>query len=118
MKNLKALLVSGLLILSFSGKISAQEIVKRDPIISTFIGQISSDTLSTYVKKLVTFGTRSTLSNTTDPKTGIGASRKWVLDKFLEFSKKSDGRMTARTRRQTHRCQNRNGKRNGRNERH
>ena len=95
MKILKSLILSGTLILSISSEIFAQEIVKRDPVISTFIGQISSDTLSAYVKKLVTFGTRSTLSNTTDPKTGIGASRKWVLNKFLEFSKKSDGRMTA-----------------------
>lgn len=95
MKIIKSVFLSSLFILSISGKTSAQEIVKRDPLISGFIGQISSDTLSAYVKKLVTFGTRSTLSNTTDPKTGIGASRKWVLDKFLEFSKKSDGRMTA-----------------------
>ncbi|MCF8326557.1 MAG: M20/M25/M40 family metallo-hydrolase, partial [Leadbetterella sp.] len=94
-KNLKiSLFVSSFFVL-FSVNISAQEIIKRDPVISSFIGQISSDTLSAYVQKLVTFGTRSTLSNTTDQKTGIGASRKWVLDKFLEFSKKSEGRMTA-----------------------
>ena len=85
MKITKTPLLSILFVLQISGKISAQEIVIRDPIISTFIGQISSDTLSAYVNKLVTFGTRSTLSNTTDPKTGIGASRKWVLDKFLEL---------------------------------
>jgi hypothetical protein len=95
MKILKSLILSGILVLSISSESFAQEIVKRDPTISGFIGQISSDTLSAYVKKLVTFGTRSTLSDTKGPKTGIGASRKWVLNKFLEFSKKSDGRMTA-----------------------
>lgn len=95
MKNLKTILLAGLLFSTFTAKTYAQEIVKRDPVISGFVSKISSDTLSDYVNKLVTFGTRSTLSNTSNAKTGIGASRKWVLQKFLEFSKKSDGRMTA-----------------------
>jgi hypothetical protein len=43
----------------------------------------------------VSFGTRNTLSTQKDAKRGIGAARNWVLSRFNEFAKKSDGRMTA-----------------------
>jgi Zn-dependent M28 family amino/carboxypeptidase len=43
----------------------------------------------------VSFGTRSTLSTTTDKKRGIGAAREWVVEKFREFGAQSNGRMTA-----------------------
>ncbi|GAB3507202.1 zinc-binding metallopeptidase family protein [Emticicia fontis] len=88
----------GLFVLCFitiSLNISAQKIVNRDPQIEALVSQVSSDTLKAYIDKLVSFGTRSTLSTTTDSKRGIGAARKWVLSKFQEFAKQSDGRMTA-----------------------
>lgn len=73
----------------------AQEIVKRDPVISKYIQEVSSDSLQKYVHTLVDFGTRSTLSTDETPSKGIGASRKWVLSKFESFAKNSNGRMTA-----------------------
>ncbi|MDZ7936682.1 MAG: M28 family metallopeptidase [Emticicia sp.] len=86
-------------LLAFSAVISfntfSQKIINRDPQIETLINQISSDSLKKFDEKLVSFGTRSTLSTTTDSKRGIGASRLWVLSKFQEFAKTSDGRMTA-----------------------
>lgn len=88
----------GLILLSFiigSYEISAQKIINRDPQIEALVNQVSSDTLRAYVNKLVSFGTRSTLSTTTDPKRGIGAARQWVLSKFQEFAKQSEGRMNA-----------------------
>jgi Zn-dependent M28 family amino/carboxypeptidase len=45
--------------------------------------------------KMVSFGTRSTLSTTTDKKRGIGAAREWVVEKFREFAANSNGRMSA-----------------------
>jgi hypothetical protein len=90
----KLFLISILATISISA-IQAQQIVKRDPIIAAYIQEISPDTLSNYVNKLVSFGTRSTLSTTNDPNFGIGAARKWVLGKFNEFAQKSGGRMTA-----------------------
>ncbi len=51
--------------------------------------------LKSYITKLVSFGTRNTLSTQTDPNRGIGAARKWVLSKFNEFAKQSGGRLTA-----------------------
>jgi hypothetical protein len=39
------------------------------------------------VSKLVSFGTRHTLSSPTDPKRGIGAARGWVASEFLRIGK-------------------------------
>ncbi|AFK05219.1 peptidase M28 [Emticicia oligotrophica DSM 17448] len=80
-------------IVSFNG--FSQKLINRDPQIEALVSQISSDSLKKFDEKLVSFGTRSTLSTTTDPKRGIGASRLWVLSKFQEFAKTSEGRMTA-----------------------
>lgn len=86
-------------LIAFSSFISfcsfSQKIINRDPQIEALVSQISSDSLKKFDEKLVSFGTRSTLSTTTDPKRGIGASRLWVLSKFQEFAKTSEGRMTA-----------------------
>jgi hypothetical protein len=73
----------------------AQQIVQRDPLIATMISEVSPDSLRSHVDKLVSFGTRHTLSSVSDPKKGIGAARRWVLSRFNEFAKQSGGRMTA-----------------------
>src|SRR5215218_3511381 len=74
---------------------SAQTIIQRDSVIENMVHEVSSDSLKSYINKLVSFGTRSTLSSTTDKKRGIGAAREWVVQKFNEFSKNTNGRMTA-----------------------
>lgn len=73
----------------------AQQIVQRDPLIVTMISEVSPDSLRSHIDKLVSFGTRHTLSSVSDPKKGIGAARRWVLSRFNEFAKQSGGRMTA-----------------------
>ncbi|NTS42860.1 M20/M25/M40 family metallo-hydrolase [Flavisolibacter sp. BT320] len=74
---------------------SAQTIVYRDPQIEQMVKEINADSLRSYTKQLVQFGTRHTLSSTTDKKRGIGAAREWVVQKFSEFGKASKGRLTA-----------------------
>ena len=91
---MKLLVISVLFFFIFCNSFS-QKIINRDPQIEALIKQISSDSLKKFDEKLVTFGTRSTLSVSTDSKRGIGASRLWVLSKFQEFAKQSEGRMTA-----------------------
>jgi Zn-dependent M28 family amino/carboxypeptidase len=44
---------------------------------------------------LVSFGTRNTLSTQKDPKRGIGAARNWILSRFNQFAKQSNGRLSA-----------------------
>ncbi|WP_430739030.1 M28 family metallopeptidase [Sphingomonas paeninsulae] len=46
------------------------------------------------VSKLVSFGTRHTLSSPTDPKRGIGAARAWVASEFLRIGKGCGGCIT------------------------
>ncbi|KAB7726133.1 M20/M25/M40 family metallo-hydrolase [Rudanella paleaurantiibacter] len=74
---------------------SAQEIVNRDPQIVQLLSEVSADSLRAHIDGLVSFGTRHTLSSTTDPKRGIGAARQWILGKFRQYAQQSGGRMTA-----------------------
>ena len=46
------------------------------------------------VAKLVSFGTRHTLSSATDPKRGIGAARTWGASEFERISKACGGCLT------------------------
>jgi len=70
-------------------------IVNRDPQIADLVGQLSADSLRSHIDGLVSFGTRHTLSTTSDPKKGIGAARQWILGKFNQYAKQSGGRLTA-----------------------
>lgn len=74
---------------------TAQTIVQRDTMIQTMVQEISADSLQSYIKTLVAFGTRNTLSTQKNQKRGIGAARNWVLGKFNRFARQSNGRMTA-----------------------
>jgi hypothetical protein len=83
-------LLSGALISAQS-----QTTIERDPEIAGMVKEVNADSLQSYIKTMVSFGTRSTVSSTTDPSRGIGAARNWVLTKFREFASASGGRMTA-----------------------
>jgi len=82
-------------LLSFFISSFAQIIIEKDPLIEKMVKEVSADSLQSYIKILVAFGTRSTLSAQTDAKKGIGAARLWVLSKFNEFAKQSGGRLSA-----------------------
>ena len=73
----------------------AQTIINRDPEIEAMIREVNADSLQSYIRTMVAFGTRSTVSSTTDTKKGIGAARNWVLTKFNQFAAASGGRLTA-----------------------
>src|SRR5688572_10577570 len=72
-----------------------QVIIQKDPAIEQMVREVSADSLKKHILELVSFGTRHTLSTQTDPKRGIGAARNWVLKKFNEFARSSNGRLTA-----------------------
>jgi len=73
----------------------APAIIQKDPEIEQMLREISPDSLQSYIKTMVAFGTRNTLSTQKDSKRGIGAARTWVLSKFNQFAKQSGGRLTA-----------------------
>ena len=87
-----ALLIACLIIFNTS---LAQTTIQRDAEIENMVKEVSSDSLKSYIKSMVAFGTRNTLSTQTDAKRGIGAARNWVLAKFNEFAKQSNGRLSA-----------------------
>ncbi|MBU8883604.1 M28 family metallopeptidase [Kaistella sp. DKR-2] len=72
--------------------ISAQK-VEKDPEISGYVTKVNKDSLKANIEKLVSFGTRHTMSSTSDPNKGIGAAREWVLTKFRNYGQNSGGRM-------------------------
>ncbi len=82
-------------VFAFLTKGFAQTIIERDPEIEQMVKEVSADSLKSSITKLVSFGTRSTLSTITDKNRGIGAARNWVVQRFSEFAKNSNGRMTA-----------------------
>jgi len=84
-----------ILFLFFSMNMKAQTIIDRDPEIAEMVSDVSPDSLQFYINTLVAFGTRNTLSTQTDSKRGISAARNWVLKKFNEFAKGSNGRLSA-----------------------
>jgi hypothetical protein len=47
---------------------------------------VSADRIEQSINKLVSFGTRHTLSDTISNKTGIGAARRWIKKSFEEIS--------------------------------
>jgi hypothetical protein len=64
------------------------------PEIRQMLDKISDQRIQQTIAKLVSFGTRHTLSSQTDPNRGIGAATNWVYDQFQQDAAASDGRMT------------------------
>lgn len=91
MKKLVSLFVAS----GLSMGVFAQTTINRDPEIEQMVREVSTDSLQAYINTLVSFGTRNTLSTQKDPKRGIGAARNWVLQKFNQFARQSNGRLTA-----------------------
>lgn len=87
---MKKILILPIVLLSIA--LSAQK-TKNDPEISKYVSQVNRDSLKAHIEKLVSFGTRHTMSSTTDAKQGIGAARNWVLSKFRNYARNADGRM-------------------------
>ncbi|MBS4072882.1 MAG: M20/M25/M40 family metallo-hydrolase [Algoriphagus sp.] len=71
----------------------AQQAVIRNPVIEKLVQQVSADSLKKYIYDLSSFHSRHTLN--TDEKNGMIAAQRYVLKKFNEFAKASNGRMTA-----------------------
>lgn len=84
--------------LAFSAAVldgTAQTTIVRDPEIEAMVKEVNADSLQSYIRSMVAFGTRSTVSSVTDKKKGIGAARNWVLSKFQQWAAASGGRLTA-----------------------
>lgn len=54
--------------------------------LSQISAEVSETSLRTYIERMVSFGTRHTLSDTKSDKRGIGAARRWVASEFQSMS--------------------------------
>ncbi len=57
-----------------------------DPRIEKLVASVSEQRLQQLLEKLVSFGTRNTLSDTTSTTRGIGAARQWIFDELKRSS--------------------------------
>ena len=67
---------------------------RRNPEIANIVREIDARNIERTIRKLVSFGTRNTLSEQNDPRRGIGAARDWLYAEFQKAAAESGGRMT------------------------
>ncbi|HEY4612078.1 MAG TPA: M28 family peptidase [Bacteroidota bacterium] len=83
------------LTLIFVITLCAQQPSSKHPTVEKIVKEISAENIKATVKKLVTFGTRHTLSDTVSQERGIGAARRWIKSEFDRYAKASGGRLSA-----------------------
>ena len=66
---------------------------RRDPQIARIVSEIDSRRIEDTIRKLVSFGTRNSLSDQNDSQRGVGAARDWLFAEFQKAAAQSDGRM-------------------------
>jgi hypothetical protein len=78
---------------------SAALLVAAAPAVDPYAAaaEVRAESLRAMVEKLVSFGTRHTLSSQTDPKRGIGASLRWSEAEFRRYAKACGGCLTIAT---------------------
>ena len=87
---MKRLLVLGLALLA-AAPATAQRRAPAPPpppaTLTALADQVSEQSLRTYVERLVSFGTRHTLSSQDHPTRGIGAAMRWTEEEFARISR-------------------------------
>jgi len=66
----------------------------RNTQIPKIVSQVDPGNIERTIRKLVSFGTRNTLSEQNNPNRGIGAARDWLYGEFIKAAQRSGGRMT------------------------
>ncbi len=64
-----------------------------DEQIKQMVRQVDAGRIASHVHKLVSFGTRNTMSDTESDTRGIGAARRWIRDEFERISRASGRRL-------------------------
>lgn len=72
---------------------SAQTTIKQDAPIKEMLSEVSNKNIEAIVRKLVSFKTRHTLSDTLSKTEGIGAARSWIKSEYERYAAASGGRM-------------------------
>lgn len=64
---------------------------KPDPEVQKMVKEISAKRIEADIRKLVSFGTRNTLSSQDNPSRGVGAARDWLFSEFQRISSQCGG---------------------------
>jgi hypothetical protein len=64
----------------------AQKKEKPNAEIAKMLKEVSAKNIETTIRKLVSFGTRNTLSEQDNPTRGVGAARDWIYSEFQKIS--------------------------------
>jgi hypothetical protein len=67
---------------------------RPDRELRAILREVDSKRIEAIIRKLVSFGTRHTLSTQDDPNRGIGAARDWIYAEMQSYAAASEGRMT------------------------
>ncbi|HEX8459698.1 MAG TPA: M28 family metallopeptidase [Pyrinomonadaceae bacterium] len=67
---------------------------RRDPEVARMLSEIDPRRIERTIRKLVSFGTRNTLSVQNNPTRGIGAARDWLKSEFELIARTAGGRLT------------------------
>jgi Zn-dependent M28 family amino/carboxypeptidase len=92
---MKPTYILNFLMLLFTVSTAIGQIAVDDPEIRKMISEVKSENMEATVKKLVSFGTRHTLSDTKSSTRGIGAAQRWVKSEFDNYALASNGRLTS-----------------------
>jgi hypothetical protein len=85
---------------SFSAAAQRRSTAARgNPDIPKILSEINARNIEATIRKLVSFGTRNTLSEQNNPNRGIGAARDWLYEEFQKAAAQSGGRMTVEKQR-------------------
>ena len=71
----------------------ARTAVKLNPQIQRILREVSAANIEAIIRKLASFGTRHTLSETESDSRGIGAARRWIKQEMELYSRQSGGRL-------------------------
>lgn len=92
---MKSVSIFNILFLFITINASFGQVAIYDPEIKKMVSEVSSENMEAIVKKLVSFGTRHTLSDTKSSTRGIGAAQRWVKSEFDNYAKASNGRLAS-----------------------
>ncbi len=85
------IVIAALLTVFMLTSVSHSQRAKPDPDVAKMIKEVSAKRIEADIRKLVSFGTRNTLSVQDDPNRGIGAARDWLFAEFQRISAECGG---------------------------
>jgi hypothetical protein len=93
-KGLLAVLAgAGVLATGSATAAAAPDTSRHQPDIDRIVGEISPQRVEATIRKLVSFQTRHTMSETASDTVGIGAARRWIKSEFERCNAQNGGRL-------------------------